>query len=718
MGQGNKPLDSTLRRRIPSGNPLAYWPCEESQDATAAYSPIAGVRPATLTNVDWASQDSLASSLALPTIHALTILDAHVPGTSNTGQWQVEYVYNAFGKIPPSTGNEAPLGTIYTTGTIVKWVLAMKQTVAHIYGYDDNGTQVINQAIGIGDDVFNGWTRLQFYANNNPDGTYSARINWQDVGGDAGGFTVSGTGTVGYVQRVYCAFTTDNDGWGFGHLYVLPQLNQSFLTGSDDAYSGEDAYTRMMRLATEEGFSIERVPGSQPVTPIGYQRPAELLGLFESAAESDGGLLTEAPDRLTLRYRDRSSMYSQEPALTLSYTAPGLGPDIEPVDDDTNIFNDITVTRDGGSSFRAFLDSGPMSIESPPNGIGRYDTSYTLSLSTDDQPEQIANWRLHLGSFDGARYPTVSVMLHKPGADVLIPDVLRMREGDKLRITGLPQWISNDDVDLIVMGWAEELDLYTWTVTFNCVPAGPWEVATLPVDAAFEDFEDDIFSVNLSSGGALPWARSSDQHISGSYSFKSGAITNNQESQAILTLPDGAASLDFWYMTDSENSGAGFTGDYLSVQLDGVEALRAQGQTGWTNATLDVSNTAVVAFVYHKDNSGATGADAVWIDQLRISMPQDVTLRADASASVLSKNAGATDTTVYVTPEPFHFWTTNPDDFPFNVKIGGEVMTVTAVSGTVSDEFDRTTSSGWGTTDTGQTWTLTGTAANFSIKGV
>jgi hypothetical protein len=354
-----------------------------------------------------------------------------------------------------------------------------------------------------------------------------------------------------------------------------------------------------------------------------------------------------------------------------------------------------------------------MSIEAPPKGIGRYDTSYTLSLADDDQPQAIANWRLHLGTYDGARWPTVSVMLHKPGADALIPDVLGLREGDKLKITGLPQWVSNDDVELIVHGWSEEIDPYSWTVTFNCVPAGPWNVATLPVDAMYESFEDATYELNLAFGGAQPWARATDQRLTGNYSLKSGAITASQDSTAILTLPPGAGTLEFWYRTDSQP-----TGDYLYVWLDGVEALRASGATPWTKASLDVSATSVVTFGYHKDATTNTGADAVWIDAVRVGIPQQSTMRADAAGSVLSKDAGSTDTVVYVLPEPFHPWTTAPADFPFDVRIGGEVMTVTAVSGTVADQFDRTKVNGWGTTDTGQTWTLTGTTANFSIKGV
>ncbi|HEY1155971.1 MAG TPA: hypothetical protein VGE95_06760, partial [Arthrobacter sp.] len=54
LGQGAKALDSTLRRRVPSGNPVAYWPMEEQQDAVQAYSPIPGVLPASVSSVEWA----------------------------------------------------------------------------------------------------------------------------------------------------------------------------------------------------------------------------------------------------------------------------------------------------------------------------------------------------------------------------------------------------------------------------------------------------------------------------------------------------------------------------------------------------------------------------------------------------------------------------------------------------------------------------------------
>src|SRR5690606_33785880 len=45
LGQGQKALESTLRRRLPTFAPVAYWPMEDAGDATQAASPIEGVQP-------------------------------------------------------------------------------------------------------------------------------------------------------------------------------------------------------------------------------------------------------------------------------------------------------------------------------------------------------------------------------------------------------------------------------------------------------------------------------------------------------------------------------------------------------------------------------------------------------------------------------------------------------------------------------------------------
>ena len=88
--------------------------------------------------------------------------------------------------------------------------------------------------------------------------------------------------------------------------------------------------------------------------------------------------------------------------------------------------------------------------------------------------------------------------------------------------------------------------------------------------------------------------------------------------------------------------------------------------------------------------------------------------RIDTDGSVLVSAVGSSDTSLVVAPSPGEvtLWTTSSADWPFDIRVGGEVIRVTAVSGAVSDTFTRTTSNGWGTADTGQSWTNTGGAAS------
>ncbi|MEV0445862.1 hypothetical protein AB0I84_12835 [Streptomyces spectabilis] len=475
-GQGAKPLDSTLRRRIPSGAPIAYWPMEEEREATRAYSPIKGVTPAAMTGVEFGAVDSLPSSRALPRLSAAATLSAIVPAHTSSGQWQVEYVYNADDKAPSGTGPWAEVIGISTTGTVRRWVIGMRAGAARIWGYDSSGTDVIFQAVGLGSDVFHSWVRLRFWTRDTGSGSTAWRLEFQDVGGDAGGLggTVA-SATAGRVTAVTATWGTLTEGWAIGHLSVLPTAANGLYTGSDNGYAGETAWQRILRLASEESIPLSRIAGPLPPERVGPQRPETLLALLQAAAEVDGGLLVEDRARLGLVYRDRSAMYTQEPALVLDYEAGHLAPQLEPVDDDASTRNDITVTRSGGSAARAVLGEGPLSVQPPPAGIGLYDEAVTLALDDDVQPIQHAHWRLHLGTYDAARYPSVRILLHRVPA--LIPAVLALREGDLIRLTNLPAWVAHGDVDLIVTGWTETLRPRAWERTLTCDAGGPWMTA-------------------------------------------------------------------------------------------------------------------------------------------------------------------------------------------------------------------------------------------------
>ncbi|MFE6819419.1 hypothetical protein [Streptomyces sp. NPDC057677] len=478
LGQGTKALASTLRRRLPSYSPLAYWPCEEDDGATQAYSPITGVAPLAVTGWQFAQNDSLGGSAALPTVAPGATLRGRVPTTASTA-WALCLPYRADGT-PPAAEQEMLSWT--TTGTIRRWRILMSSTSTHILGYDATGALALDSTIITGTNLWSDWWRLEFSAQQSG-GNVSYTITWTRVG-VASGIPVSGSyaGTVGVVNQVDTSFGPGIPTLSIGHLTVFAaDIVAAAYASADHGFTGETATTRMARLANEESRTVALSVYTDPANPsaaLGPQRPADLLTLLQDCADADGGILYESKTDASLAYRDLRTLYNQTPRMTLSYTAEGeIGPPLEPVDDDQKSRNDVTVTRTAGSSARSVQETGPMSTAAPPNGIGVYDDSVTLNLHNDDQPPQIAGWRLHLGTWDEARYPSVRLMLH--AAPHLIPAFLGLTVGDRIRLTNLPSWLPPGPVDLIVQGWSQVLDLYTWDVVLNCTPAGPWTVGVL-----------------------------------------------------------------------------------------------------------------------------------------------------------------------------------------------------------------------------------------------
>ncbi|MFH9430231.1 hypothetical protein ACH4JZ_18310 [Streptomyces sp. NPDC017615] len=719
LSQGQKPLASTMRRRIPSSRPrpLAYWPMEDGPAATQASSGLANGLPMRVTGLNFAGDEGPPGSSPLPTVGQGGSIIGQVAG-AKAGGWHVELVYRLttlptteqtmFAVVlKPGTGGVAQvLVRVSTAGIRVQGLDGDGKIVAHFLYQDANAIKAFTS----------GWQRLRIFSVVNG-GLTNLVAGWVDV--LAGSYWLSYTsytGTPGAVTGVRASWGQDLQGMSLGHVAVFDTggsfnpitAGVSVYNSSDDGFLGELAGARMRRLCTEEDIPLRIVGNIADTAPVGSQRPAPLLDLLRECAAADGGIFGETSDRRSLVYRTRTDLYNQAPKLVLDYATGQIASPFEPVEDD-QVRNSWEVQRAGGASGTATLDTGPLST----GDIGLYEDSTTLNLASDDQPTPTANWLLHLSTWDEPRYPSVTVLLHK--TPELIPAVMALGEGDKIQIVNLPrEFTGSGTAELLVDGWAEEFLPRTWTVTFNCAPAGPWNVAA---SAITEDWEDTNYVIGLANGGNAPWSRSQAHYNTGTWSLKSGTITNNQTSDLVVTVPVGATTLAFSYYTSSESSGPGFEGDRLLVLVDGVQVLRAQGATPWTRTTVDVTKAATVTFRYVKDNSSSVGEDAAWIDDLTFVLVAPARVDTDGSELAAGASATATALTVRTTAGPV--WITSDDypaEFPLGLQLGGETVRANAIRDAVRDAFGRTASASWGTTDTGQVWTLTGTA-DFSVSG-
>ena len=130
-----------------------------------------------------------------------------------------------------------------------------------------------------------------------------------------------------------------------------------------------------------------------------------------------------------------------------------------------------------------------------------------------------------------------------------------------------------------------------------------------------DDFESGNFNRFPWEMSGADWEIDSNTTYEGSYAAKSGAISHNQETVLELTLEVLAAGeIKFWYKVSSE---ANF--DYFSFLVDGAVIGSWAGEIDWTELVHTVQpGMHTFSFVYDKDGSVDTGADAAWIDFMEL----------------------------------------------------------------------------------------------------
>lgn len=536
LGQGSAPLRSPLNRHIVnSANVVAYWPCEESAENTSFASPIDGVDPAGYRGTPvLAADDGFYASEPLPTWLGAGFAGT-VPDYAATGELFMGALY----AIPAAGMASGPnlLSVGFTGGSIAWAVLEYRvggDLAIKLYDRTSTTTPIVDSATNFDydGDRFFAWIWL---AQNGADVQY--RINaigivdgdYSPIIGQAISVGTAAGQSLGRARSVTAGIEGFNASNGalsltaevsIGHITIAKKAQAVFRSDflhyypAVVGYYSEGAVERITRLCREEGIDVlghyDQPASSGPYaadsTALGPQRTGTLLELLAQAAEADGGVLYEPRGFLGLAYRSRASRQNQASDVTLSYTGGHIAEPFEPVDDDQNTRNDVTVTRIGGTSARAELTSGALSTQAPPDGVGRYDEAVDLSLWRDSQAADVASWRLHLGTWDEARYPQVTTYLEKTPAN--IPAVAALDCADQVALASLPAWLPPGPAEISVEGYSERLEPFAWRLTFNASPAGPYRVPELDdTQLGRLDSEDSTLAAAVSSSAtSLPVA--------------------------------------------------------------------------------------------------------------------------------------------------------------------------------------------------------------------
>ncbi|MDY0334817.1 MAG: C25 family cysteine peptidase [Bacteroidales bacterium] len=138
------------------------------------------------------------------------------------------------------------------------------------------------------------------------------------------------------------------------------------------------------------------------------------------------------------------------------------------------------------------------------------------------------------------------------------------------------------------------------------------EVIGLKVGLIIEDFETGDFSKNeWQHSGNSYWTITAINPYEGSYSAKSGAISNYQSSSLKVTMDViSDDEISFYHKVSSE---ANY--DFLRFLIDGTEKGKWSGSTQWAKATFDVTaGEHTFEWRYQKDAAVNNGSDCGWID--------------------------------------------------------------------------------------------------------
>lgn len=480
LGQGASPIQSAMRREF--GNTartgiVAYWPCEDGSQATSFASAHAGEYPMVISDpaaVNPATYSGWTASDPLPTFTSTTAIvrGSVVPYAAT--DWAFLRMFVSISNTPAASMR---LASFTTTGTARTWSVFLDPAGLTLKAYDIDGTEILNS--GALFDMIGHPRQIGVELSRNGTG-----IDWRlivfFIEDGLTNASITGTlasRTIGAVTQVRMGEDGGLDQVSFGHIAVATTATAFASTGDAiEGWQGETASARIARLGREELVPVSvYAPGTEP---LGAQRSQTLLTVLQEAATADHGILGEARGSTSLVYWDRVGLYNQGVTATLNYPTKGhVQPPLDPIDDDQNVRNDVTVTRIGGSSGRFTLTTGRMSVSDPPAGAGRYPDTPSLSLFADTQAIQHAAWLVHLGTVDEYRYPAVSVSLQ--AAPSLIDTVAALDTGARLQITNPSARLPPGTIDLIVQSYSELLSQYTWDITFNCTPASPYTVGVV-----------------------------------------------------------------------------------------------------------------------------------------------------------------------------------------------------------------------------------------------
>lgn len=504
--------------------PVAYWPMEDGSSATHFASAVAGVPPLTVSgDVSPASYSGAPGSDPVPTLNAGAQISGAIPTTtlaagSDGGKvWQFQFM----AVIPSGMAADAtflqldlpPLGGDNIGTLRVLWVNASQ--ILTLRWYDAGGVQVgagsaidfatysqlFDRPVLYGITIFTSTPSPSFIS------AQFAAFLPSPINGGASPFAFASnlwTATDFPAPTTFRASATSvNAGWSFSHpaLYTDPTIvsapNQQNNADAINGWEGEMAHERMIRLCREQGQRLTCTSATS--ASMGAQTSGTLLDNLRECETADMGVLYELEHGLA--YQSLDDRLNAPVLWELDFDSRHIAETPEPADDDQRLVNRYSAARAGGSSETVQDDDSVAEA-------GVFTGSSTFSLYGDDQPRDVAGWKVHLGTVDEDRWPSLPIRLN--GTPDLIPGWTSLPYGSRLTLANPPPEVAPDTIDAIAEGWTESIRPHLWEASLNTTPASPYRVGKI----ADETGDADPFLGWLESDSCVLAAGVSDSDLS------------------------------------------------------------------------------------------------------------------------------------------------------------------------------------------------------------
>ena len=489
LSQGQAPVTSPMKRGIQAKTgalkPVAYWPMEDAGAAASLGSATGGPAMTFTSGLQLAADSGFACSQPIPTLGGAE-LDGVIPAYTPPGLG-VAIVMRFLMDTPSSTStpDNAIIARVLCTDTVREFTLRYRTGGGlDLSGWDNLGGNLFDTGI-VGFAVKGKQVQvemaLQIIGGNL---TYSVTTL---LPGASTGLSSSGNigvGAIGIATAVQLNPNNTISDISVGHLYVQSSYGSLYEDFQPlQAWNGETAGARFVRLCSENGLTSRLMGWAPASVAMGAQPIDTIANLLQLCETTDMGMLYEPRQAgPAVGYRTLASLTGQAPALVLDYPSGHLGDGqqgLSPQDDDQLTRNDITVTDENGSSIQITLDDGSaLSTGQPPDGVGDYPDSQTVSVQDDaSQLGDLAAWRLHIGTVNEERYPVIAVNLARAEVQALTASMQALDIGDYLQITNPPAWLPPGTIRQLAAGATESLGGFWWLMSWNAVPESPYEVA-------------------------------------------------------------------------------------------------------------------------------------------------------------------------------------------------------------------------------------------------